>query len=89
VLLSEGEKLNPRYTQLKEETGDVEIKVEKYDNSLILEIPIEDISLTKIEEKVIKEALSLNDWNQTRTADMLGVTREVLRYRMKKMGLLD
>lgn len=89
VLLSEGEKLNPRYTQLKEETRDVEIKVEKYDNSLILEIPIEDISLTKIEEKVIKEALSLNDWNQTRTADMLGVTREVLRYRMKKMGLLD
>jgi len=89
VLLSEGEKLNPRYTQLKEETGDVEIKVEKHDNSLILEIPIEDISLTKIEEKVIKEALSLNDWNQTRTADMLGVTREVLRYRMKKMGLLD
>jgi transcriptional regulator with PAS, ATPase and Fis domain len=89
VLLSEGEKLNPRYTQLKEETGDVEIKVEKYDNSLILEIPIEDISLTKIEEKVINEALSLNDWNQTRTAEMLGVTREVLRYRMKKMGLLD
>ncbi|MBI2486737.1 MAG: sigma-54-dependent Fis family transcriptional regulator [Deltaproteobacteria bacterium] len=89
VLLSDGEKLNPRYAQLDEESGNTEIKLEKSDNSLILEIPIEDISLTKIEEKVIKEALSLNDWNQTRTAEMLGVTREVLRYRMKKMGLLD
>lgn len=89
VLLSDGEKLNPRYAQLDEESGNTEIKLEKSDNNLILEIPIEDISLTKIEEKVIKEALSLNDWNQTRTAEMLGVTREVLRYRMKKMGLLD
>jgi DNA-binding NtrC family response regulator len=89
VLLSDGERLNPRYVQLDEQRENSEIKLEKSDNSLILEIPIEDISLTKIEEKVINEALSLNDWNQTRTAEMLGVTREVLRYRMKKMGLLD
>jgi len=89
VLLSEGEKLNPRYIQLEEESVNNEIKIEKSDNKIILEIPIDEISLTKIEEKVINEALSLNDWNQTRTADMLGVTREVLRYRMKKMGLLD
>lgn len=89
VLLSEGEKLNPKYIRLEEESGNSEIKLEKSDNRIILEIPIEDVSLTKIEEKVIKEALSLNDWNQTRTAEMLGITREVLRYRMKKMGLLE
>ncbi|MGH7890417.1 MAG: sigma 54-interacting transcriptional regulator, partial [Thermodesulfobacteriota bacterium] len=89
VLLSEGEKLNPRYIQLEEESGNNEIKIEKSDNKIILEIPIDEISLSKIEEKVINETLSLNDWNQTRTADMLGVTREVLRYRMKKMRLLD
>ncbi len=89
VLLSEGEKLNPKYIRLEEESGNSEIKVEKSDNRIILEIPIEDVSLTKIEEKVIKEALSLNEWNQTRTAEMLGITREVLRYRMKKMGLLE
>jgi len=63
--------------------------VEKADGKMILEIPLEDLSLTKVEESVIKEALDLNEWNQTRTAEMLGITREVLRYRMKKMGLLD
>jgi len=89
VLLSEGEKLNPKYIQLEEKRSDDEIKVEKSEDRMILEIPLEDASLPKIEEKVIREALDLNDWNQTKTAEMLGVTREALRYRMKKMGLLD
>jgi two-component system response regulator AtoC len=89
VLLSEGEVLNPRYIRLDEDGGEKVVKVEKADGKMILEIPLEDLSLTKVEESVIKEALDLNEWNQTRTAEMLGITREVLRYRMKKMGLLD
>ncbi len=88
VLLSEGKKLNPRYTKLEERIED-EIKIEKSEDRMILEIPLADASLTKIEEKVIREALDLNDRNQTKTAELLGITREVLRYRMKKMGLLD
>jgi two-component system response regulator AtoC len=85
MLLSDGKELNPKYIQL-EETED-NMKLEKSDDRMVLKIPIEDASLTKIEEKVIKEALDLNDWNQTKTAEMLGITREVLRYRMKKMGI--
>jgi DNA-binding NtrC family response regulator len=88
VLLSEGERLNPRYIKL-EETTEGEMKIEKSEDKMILEIPLTDASLAKIEEKVITEALDMNDRNQTKTADMLGITREVLRYRMKKMGLLD
>ncbi len=85
VLLSDGKELNPRYIQL-EEIEDT-IKVEKSGDGMFLKIPLEDASLMKIEEKVIKEALDLNDWNQTKTAEMLGITREVLRHRMKKMGI--
>ncbi|KRT65280.1 MAG: sigma-54-dependent transcriptional response regulator [Candidatus Dadabacteria bacterium CSP1-2] len=88
VLLSEGKQINPRHLQLEEKSKD-EIKLEKSEGRMILEIPLDDASLTKIEEKIIREALDLNDWNQKKTAEMLGVTREVLRYRMKKMGLLD
>ncbi len=88
VLLSEGKQINPRHAQLEETTG-TEIKLEKSEGRMILEIPLDDASLTKIEEKIIREALDLNDWNQKKTAEMLGITREVLRYRMKKMGLLD
>lgn len=85
MLLSDGKELNPRYIQLEEIEDSM--KLEKSDDRMVLKIPIEDASLTKIEEKVIKEALDLNDWNQTKTAEMLGITREVLRYRMKKMGM--
>lgn len=85
MLLSDGKELNPRYIQLEEIEDSM--KLEKSDDRMVLKIPIEDASLTKIEEKVIKEALDLNDWNQTKTAEMLSITREVLRYRMKKMGI--
>ncbi|HXG31504.1 MAG TPA: sigma-54 dependent transcriptional regulator [Thermodesulfobacteriota bacterium] len=89
VLLSDGERLNPRYIRLEDVGGNGSIKIERSDNKMVLEIPLEELSLTRVEEEVIKEALDLNEWNQTRTAEMLGITREVLRYRMKKMGLLD
>ena len=88
VFLSEGKQINPRHLQLEEKSEDG-IKLEKSEGRMILEIPLDDASLTKIEEKIIREALDLNDWNQKKTAEMLGITREVLRYRMKKMGLLD
>ena len=87
VLLSEGERLNPKYIRLEE--SDREIRLERSESDLVLKIPLGEVSLNEIEERVIKEALNLNNWNQTKTAEMLGVTREVLRYRMKKMGLLD
>jgi DNA-binding NtrC family response regulator len=56
---------------------------------MVIDVPLDDASLYKIERKVITKALDLHNWNQTRTAEMLGITREVLRYRMKKWGFLS
>lgn len=86
VLLSEDKVLNPRY--LKLEAGD-SLKVQNSEEKMVIDVPIEDASLYQIEKKVIVKALDLNNWNQTKTAEMLGITREVLRYRMKKWGLLS
>lgn len=86
VLLSEDGVLNPRYIMLEE--GD-SLEVKNAEDKMVIDIPIDDASLYKIEKKVITKALDINNWNQTRTADMLGITREVLRYRMKKWGLLS
>ncbi len=88
VLLSEGVTLNPIHVKLEGQFQN-EVRVNEDEEKLVLEMSLNDMSLSKIEEKVIREALTMNDWNQTRTAEKLGVTREVLRYRMKKMGLLD
>lgn len=47
------------------------------------------MTLDTVEEMVIKKALELTDWNQTKAAELLGVTRQILRNRMIKMDLLN
>ncbi|MFS8542162.1 MAG: hypothetical protein LOD89_08740, partial [Tissierellales bacterium] len=41
--------------------------------------------LNKIEEKLIIEALKLNDYNITKTAEYLGIKRQGLQYKLKKI----
>lgn len=54
---------------------------------VVVQIPAEGLDLQKLEEGLIKEALERNDWNQTRAAKFLGLTRNTLIYRMQKFGL--
>lgn len=39
------------------------------------------------ERAMIVQALTQNDWNQTRAAESLGISRDNLRYRVKKYGI--
>jgi two-component system response regulator AtoC len=39
------------------------------------------------ERAMIVSALRKNDWNQTRAARALGISRDNLRYRLKKYGI--
>lgn len=48
------------------------------------ELPAENISLDEVEREIIRYALKLNDGNQTKTAQYLGITRSALIYRMQK-----
>jgi len=87
MILTEGGELNPIYINL--ETEEKEIKVKSEGSRMMLEISMDDSSLDEIEQKIIKQALEENDWNQTKTAKALKINRQNLRYRMKKMGLLN
>jgi DNA-binding NtrC family response regulator len=49
--------------------------------------PEEDLSLAGSERRLLIRALEKSCGNQTRAAVMLGVTRDTLRYRIKKHGL--
>jgi sigma-54-specific transcriptional regulator len=42
----------------------------------------------RVEERLIRKALELNKYNQVRAAHLLGISRNVLRHRMKQFGLL-
>lgn len=52
-----------------------------------MELPDEGISLEKVERELILTALEKHDWNQTRAAAYLDVTRSTLLYRMQKYAL--
>jgi DNA-binding NtrC family response regulator len=54
---------------------------------VVLSIPPEGISMTELEKELIVTALEQNRWNQTRAAEFLRISRNVLVYRMQKYRL--
>ena len=52
-----------------------------------LEIPEEGTSLEAVERELIEMALKQSGGNQTRAARLLGISRDTLRYRIKKFEL--
>ena len=87
VILSEGDVLDSRYVHFQNNYSGVNAKQRA--DTLNLEIDMNNISLESLEEIILKKALELNDWNQTKTAEKLGITRQMLRTRMTNLGLLD
>jgi len=53
-----------------------------------LDIPPEGISLQAVEEMLVRRALAQSDYNQTKAAQLLHLTRDQFRYRMERYGLL-
>ncbi len=51
-------------------------------------IPPEGLSLKNVEKDLIMKALQMVNGNQTRAARLLGISRDALRYKMQKFGLL-
>ena len=52
-----------------------------------MELPDEGISLEQVERDLIFATLEKHEWNQTRAAVYLGISRSTLLYRMEKFGL--
>jgi two-component system NtrC family response regulator len=52
-----------------------------------LELPPQGISLEAVEKELVLRALQKCNWNQTKAADYLDISRKVLIYRMEKFGL--
>jgi DNA-binding NtrC family response regulator len=54
-----------------------------------IRIPPEGISMEKVEEALVRQALKITSGNQTKAAKLLDISRDALRYRMQKFGLLE
>ena len=49
------------------------------------QLPDEGIDLEQIELSLVRQAMERSGGNQTRAAELLGVSRDQLRYRLKKI----
>jgi two-component system response regulator AtoC len=62
-------------------------ETQKYQFLNGLEIPEEGIDIEKVEETLIRKTLEVTKNNQSKAARLLNLTRDTLRYRMKKFGI--
>ncbi|MCE9583834.1 MAG: sigma-54 dependent transcriptional regulator [Planctomycetes bacterium] len=54
----------------------------------LLKLPSKGLVLEDVEKDLVVQALERTAGNQTRAADLLGITRDQIRYRMEKFGLM-
>ena len=54
-----------------------------------IRIPSDGISLEKVEEALVRQALKMTNGNQTKAAKLLDISRDALRYRMQKFGIIE
>jgi DNA-binding NtrC family response regulator len=52
-------------------------------------LPSEGLRLEDLERDLVRQALEATEGNQVRAARLLGISRDALRNRMKKFGLLS
>ena len=52
------------------------------------QLPPEGVDIEEVEKDLIKQALDITEWNQSKAAKMLNLGVDAFRYRMKKFGFL-
>ena len=57
--------------------------------SPVFVLPREGLSLDDVEMAFVRQAIERSDGNQTRAAELLGISRDQLRYRLKKLDGAD
>jgi DNA-binding protein Fis len=51
----------------------------------LFQLPKEGIDLERVELSLVRQAMERSGGNQTRAAELLGISRDQLRYRLKKI----
>jgi DNA-binding NtrC family response regulator len=55
--------------------------------NVLIQLPDDGIDLEEVEREILRQSLDKHEWNQTRAAQYLNITRSALIYRMQKFGL--
>lgn len=81
MILGEGDSLLLEHLPMEIVPGNQEQIMAGFD------LPQGGISMEKLEESLVRKALTMTCGNQTKSAMLLGISRDSLRYRMQKFGI--
>ena len=82
VILSKGDVIKPEDIAIKPTTG-----VSYYSD--IASKPLHALSLAELEKIHIENVLRSNNWNKTKTAEILGISLKTLYLKMKRYGITE
>lgn len=88
MILEDGDIISTRYLPrdiAPEREKESPQRVMVIDADATVSLPPRGISLDEVETSLLKQALAHASGNQTRAADLLGLTRDQFRYRLKKI----
>ncbi|MBM3243080.1 sigma-54-dependent Fis family transcriptional regulator [Candidatus Poribacteria bacterium] len=92
VILANGNLILPQHLPFDShpqfDNGDLPI-IGRRNGFLTLTMPAENVSLESVEKAFTQHALETSEWNQTKAAAWLGISRYALRTRMKNFGFME
>lgn len=89
MILEDGDVITTRYLPndiVGKRTNESSQRIVVTGNDATVNLPPQGISLAAVETSLMKQALAQASGNQTRAADLLGLTRDQFRYRLKKIA---
>jgi DNA-binding NtrC family response regulator len=88
MILAEGSRINAKHLPIRiSEKGKSSVPIGDGNGSIDLQLPIGGVSLYSVEKELIRQALDQSRGNKSIAARLLRITRDTLRYKVKKYKL--
>ncbi|MDY3197957.1 MAG: sigma-54 dependent transcriptional regulator [Pseudomonadaceae bacterium] len=88
VLLTSSTTIGPGQLTLCAGLGEEDLRTPAFAPSVAGRDCPESLSIPEMERDMVIRTLDKTDWNVTKSARLLGLTRDMLRYRIEKLGLV-
>jgi DNA-binding NtrC family response regulator len=86
IILEDGDEITTKYLSMGP-AADTGTAPGGSDLGVLVKLPVAGVSLEKVEEELLRQAMVLSAGNQTRAAKLLDISRDALRYKLKKFGI--